>query len=152
MLGNLRWLIFVKRAEVQHVPVVRHFRAEAGKLALKLRIEHRVVFEDQHAGRVGSLRFADDFDVTEQAAVSAGAVSPAGGLRDSLAVDGREALHVMNAVTRELSVYTLPALGPSIEIDTDDFFEQDGQDFFRMNMPILKNHVSHVNAYRETIN
>jgi len=58
---------------------------------------------------------------------------------------------VMNAVSRELFLHTLPALGPSIEIDADDFFEQDGQDFFRMNMPILKNRVNHVNAYRETI-
>jgi hypothetical protein len=34
----------------------------------------------------------------------------------------------MNAVSRELSLHTLPALGPSIEIDADDLCEQDGHD------------------------
>jgi hypothetical protein len=29
----------------------------------------------------------------------------------------------------KLSLHTLPALGPSIEIDANDFWKQDGQDF-----------------------
>ena len=62
-------------AEVKHVPVGRHLFHERGKLGLKLRIEDRVVFEDQHALVAQLAGFLDHRDVAEQTAVRARRVS-----------------------------------------------------------------------------
>jgi hypothetical protein len=56
-------------------------------------------------------------------------MDPTSRLRGSLAVARSKALDRSKIMPREFFLHTLPALGPSIEIDANDFWKQDGQDF-----------------------
>jgi hypothetical protein len=67
--------------------------------------------------------------MTKQAAESSVSMSPTNRFRDNLAVARSEALDRSKTMSRKLSLHTLPALGPSIEIDANDFWKMDGQDF-----------------------
>jgi len=63
--------------------------------------------------------------VTQQAAVRARSVGPVGRYLDSVAVDRGKPFDTLEAMAREFSLSTSPAIGTSIEIDADDFFEPD---------------------------
>jgi len=52
-------------------------------------------------------------------------MSPTNRLRDSLSVACSEALDRSKTMSLKLSLHTPPALGPSIEIDANDFCRQD---------------------------
>ena len=125
VLGYLHRLVLVQRAEVKHVPVVGNLFDKPRELVLELGIENGVVFEDQNVVRAGIARFADDLHVTQQAAVRARGMRPAGRCFDSVAVDRGKTFDAFEAVTGEFSPGASPAFGASIEIDANDFCEQD---------------------------